>query len=269
LKTSGTICERFVRETLSRFIVPGHLRLTSGFIATPDLLRTNANLPQCDILIVDRNAVPLFRLDGSGIEVVPRESVCGIIEVKRSLTRPALVGENSSLRHLASIVESLGETEALKTDAKLNLFNLGIGRHNHSSDKPLLGVVALRNGLANFNDVTGWVTEENSLVDFLWTLDGCSLLPSFYDGETLLYYSHTARPRTVTWAKLTAEEFVAAESPFYRVFSGRPMWNALSPAAGIDRASVFAKIIGVVSLMISRVCARPLDEGHINEYYLR
>jgi hypothetical protein len=166
-------------------------------------------------------------------------------------------------------IQSLGEVDTLKTDLQLNLANLGIGRHNHSSNKPLLGVVALQNALTNFNEVAMAITEGNSLVDFVWTLDGCSLLPSFIDGENLFYYTHTARPKTATWAKLTLNDFAGTPSPFYRAFSGRPAWNSLSPAAGIDRAGVFAKIIGIVSLMISRVCSRTLDEGQINEYYLR
>src|SRR5271166_5748178 len=86
VKTSGSICEQFVRQTLQRFIVPGQFRLTTGFIATPDLLRGEANLPQCDILIVAKNAPSLLKLEDSGIEVVPYESVSGIIEVKRTLT---------------------------------------------------------------------------------------------------------------------------------------------------------------------------------------
>jgi hypothetical protein len=87
LKTSGWICEQFVRQTLQRFIVPGQFRVTSGFIATPDLLRGQDNLPLCDILIVSGNLPPLLSLEGSGIEVVPYKSVSGIIEVKRTLTR--------------------------------------------------------------------------------------------------------------------------------------------------------------------------------------
>jgi hypothetical protein len=60
LATSGWICEQFVRQTLQRFIVPGHFRITSGFIATPELLRGQQNLPQCDILIVASNAPSLL-----------------------------------------------------------------------------------------------------------------------------------------------------------------------------------------------------------------
>jgi hypothetical protein len=87
LKTSGWICEQFVRQTLQRFIVPGHFRITSGFIATPKLMRGQESLPQCDILIVSGNALPLLRFEETGIEVVPYESVAGIIEVKRTLTK--------------------------------------------------------------------------------------------------------------------------------------------------------------------------------------
>ena len=89
LKSSGWICEQFIRRTLQKFIVPGHFRLTGGFIATPQLLNGQKNLPQCDILIVAGNMPPLLRLEDTGIEVVPAEAVCGIIEIKRALTKRA------------------------------------------------------------------------------------------------------------------------------------------------------------------------------------
>jgi hypothetical protein len=268
LRTSGSICERFIHETLAKFIIPGHMRLTSGFVATPDLMRANANLPQCDLLIVARDSLPLFRFEDSGIEVVPRESVCGIIEVKRSLTKQSLLGKDGSLKHLASIVESFGETSTFKTDIDPKLFNLGHGRHNYSSNKPLLGIVALQNSMEDFREVARWVTEQDSLVDFVWTLDGHSLVPVFKDGSTLIPYSHTARPESMTWNRLNVELFRSAPSPYYNMFSGQPTWNELIPGRA-SRSEVFASIIAIVSLMMSRVCARPVDERHVNEYYLR
>lgn len=44
LKTSGWICEQLVRQTLQKFIVPGQFRLTTGFIATPELTLCEAIL---------------------------------------------------------------------------------------------------------------------------------------------------------------------------------------------------------------------------------
>lgn len=110
LKTSGSICERFVRRTLQRFIVPGYFRITSGFIATPSLLRDRRNLPQCDILLVDRDMPPLLHFDESDIEVVPCESVCGILEVKRSLTHQSL---ESAVKQIQTVLSVVGDVENL------------------------------------------------------------------------------------------------------------------------------------------------------------
>jgi hypothetical protein len=65
------MCERFVRQTLQKFIIPGQFRLTTGFITKPELLGGHANLPQCDILIVANNTPPLLQFEDSDIEVVP------------------------------------------------------------------------------------------------------------------------------------------------------------------------------------------------------
>jgi hypothetical protein len=281
LKTSGSICEQFVRQTLQRFIVPGQFRLTTGFIATPDLLRGEANLPQCDILIVAKNAPSLLKLEDSGIEVVPYESVSGIIEVKRTLTEDNIwtrTRKEGALNHLASIIASVGRSSDLKTDKVLNMANAAVMLHNHSSDKPLLGVIALRSDVKDMTEVRDAITGSDSLVDFVWTLDGHALLPGIQNlGEANFYfYTHTARPETRTWAKLATSDFQSASSPFYRMFLGTPRWYYLGKLASqaentilFDRSQVFARIIGVLSLMLSRICTRALAEQQMNDYFLR
>jgi hypothetical protein len=277
LKTSGWICEQFVRQTLQRFIVPGQFRITSGFIATPDLLRGQDNLPQCDILIVSGNLPPLLSLEGFGIEVVPYESVSGIIEVKRTLTR-ATVRDNGAFTHLASIIKSIGQTDNLKTDKQPNKFNYAAGFNNYSSDKPLLGVIALSNEMANMNEVINSVNVFDSLVDFVWTFDGHAILPVIQNPgeERFYYYTHTARPETRTWEKLGPSDFQATNSEFYKMFSGPPRWGYFGDSSipgsnreAFDRAKVFACVIGAVSLMLSRICPRALREEQINNYFLR
>jgi hypothetical protein len=268
LKTSGSICERFVRQTLTKFIVPGQFRITTGFVATPELLRDSKNLPQCDILLVDRDALPLLRFEDSGIEVVPREAVAGVIEVKRSLSKKTLTGDSGALAQLATIVPSLCDAPDIKTDASLNRFNRHIGYDNRSSNKPILGVIALQNKLQNFNEIDQLVTSADSLVDFVWTLDGHAMLPGFVENEKFWHYTHSARPATRTWAKLLPAEFQSADSDFYRQCRGRPSWRILTPAQK-DRAGVFAVVIAIVSLILSRICPRPLSETEVDDYYLR
>ena len=52
------------------------------------------------------------------------------------------------------------------------MFNSALGSHNHSSDKPLLGVIALRNEMFDMAEVIRSINDSDSLVDFVWTLDG-------------------------------------------------------------------------------------------------
>jgi hypothetical protein len=274
LKTSGWICEQFVRQTLERYIVPGQFRLTSGFIATPKLLSGQQSLPQCDILIVDRYLPPLLRLEGTGVEVVPWESVCGIIEVKRSLNAKN-IRAGGVFSHIASIVESLGESKDLKTDRNLNMANRHVFFHNHSSDKLLLGVIALKNDMNSLTETVRAINDADSLVDFVCTTDGHGIIAGFEHENQLLYYAHTARPETKTWGKLRHEDFSNTGSPFYRMFKGSPVWCPLgfsvddSKSPERDAARVLAQIRGVLSLMFSRICSQTLGEEQINDYYLR
>ena len=267
LKTSGSLCEQFLRQTLAKYVVPGQFRVTSGYIATPDLLVQKRNLPQCDVLIADNQTPALLRLSDSAIEVLPIEAVIGLIEAKRTLTKKSL---SDALDHLAKVIESTGRTSTLKTDKELNGFNKYVGFHNNSSSKPLVGVVALTSGMSDFGrEVYELIVEKKSLVDFVWTLDGFALVPSIQTGpSTLLHYTHTARPDTKSWSLLTEADFKAAASDFYRSFSGTPIWMLLAPGEGQSREAVFAKVIGLISLTISRIFPAGMREQQISEYYL-
>jgi hypothetical protein len=267
LKTSGSLCEQFLRQTLAKYVVPGQFRVTSGYIATPNLLVNKQNLPQCDILIADNQTPALLRLSNSEIEVLPIEAIIGLIEAKRTLTKKSL---SDALDHLAKVIESTGRKSTFKTDKVLNGFNKYAGLHNNSSNKPLVGVVALTSGMNDFGkEVSELISEKNSIVDFVWTLDGFALVPSFQtDANTLLYYTHTARPETKSWSHLTCNDFKTTESEFYRSFSGKPIWSLMEPSIEQTREAVFAKVIGLMSLTISRVFPTSMAEQQITEYYL-
>ncbi len=268
LKTSGSLCEQFLRKTLSSYIVPGHFRLTSGYIATPELLEKNQNLPQCDVLIADGYIPPLLRFSKAEIEVLPIEAVTGIIEAKRRLTKKSLA---DALDHLEKIIKSTGHMNDLKTDRDLNGFNKYVGIHNHSSNKPLLGIVALSSTLDDFaNEAVNLINQKNSLVDFIWTMDGHALFPAFKSSSgEIQIYTHTARPETKTWNLLKESDFRQAPSNFYKAFSGQPVWLPISTQIGLSREAVFARVIGLVSLTTSRIFPGAMREDQINSYYLK
>lgn len=268
LKTSGSLCEQFIRSTLTKYIVPGQFRVTSGYVATPALLLAGSNLPQCDVLVADNQLPALLRLAESSIEVLPQEAVIGIIEAKRTLSKKSL---EEALDHLAAVVESTGRSQDLKTDKELTGANKYVLVHNHSSNKPLLGVVAMRTNIANFaEEVSSMITRKNSLVDFIWTMDGNALVLGTQTPEgNLHYYTHSARPETKTWAALTSGDFSSSNSSFYKQFPGRPTWAHLAVGNGVSREAVFAKMIGLLSLTLSRIFPGRIQEQQITDYYLR
>lgn len=268
LKTSGYLCEQFIQNTLDKFIVPKNFRLTSGYIATPKLLRANSNLPQCDILIADAFSPPLLKLADSKIEVIPYEHITGIIEAKRTLTKKTL---SDALDHIQTVVDSTGKAADLKTDIHLTGYNRSVGFHNHSSSKPLLGIIAMKNDIPDFPEVvTDLINRKNSLVDFVWTLDGHAMTMAVQLGQSLLHYTHSARPSTKTWTRISIGEFSSAQSPYYKLFSGdRTVWSYLHAGENFPKEAVFAQMIGLLTLTMSRIFALPMREDQISEYYLR
>jgi hypothetical protein len=277
LKTSGSICENFIKKILENLCVPGQFRVVSGYIATPDLLKDDRNLPQCDLIIVDKHIPPLFKFFNSDIEVVPRESVCGLIEIKRSLTKDSLykydektTKEYGGLGQLKKIIRVLGETDTIKFSQTLNAFNRHVGFHNYSSNKPLIGVIALENRINNFHiEVPTTVHQTDSLVDFVWTIDGYALIPGFYYNNQFVYYSHTARPKNATWGKLRQADFKDSESEYYKMYDSEPIWLPLTPTSEQEKVNNFSKMLGMISILLSRTFGDISKEERINEYYLR
>lgn len=269
LKTSGALCAQFLRGLLSRYVVPGCYRVTSGYIATHELLINRRNLPQCDILITDNQTPPLLKLSDSAIEVLPIQSIIGIVEAKRTLTRASL---ESALDHINTVIASTGRLSTFKTDEQLIGYNRYVGFHNHSSTKPLLGVIAMKSEMADFAaESSELITQKSSLVDFVWTMDGFALVPGFrsYDpSRNLTWYTHSARPATKSWKLLTSADFRSAQSEFYRSFTGSPDWIPIQSSAQQSREAVMAKVIGLLSLTLSRIFPEKMIEQQISEYYL-
>jgi hypothetical protein len=140
--TTGSSVEVELRELLRR-LLPARFRVTHGYVVdAPSRTEEPHVSSQVDILIVD-TLVPhsLFVIDDSqGMELVPRESVVGIIEAKRTLTN-ATVREASA--HLAEIVSTAGvtkddDTRLLPGGTPLGELLVGGYRCN-----PLVGILAI------------------------------------------------------------------------------------------------------------------------------
>src|SRR5579872_3900165 len=166
LKTSGKICEDFVKELLGAYM-PDHIRLTSGYILNFDKKRNDENLPQFDLIIVDKKIPPIFKFRNIDIEVVTAESVCGVIEIKRTITQ----------RNISEFIEKLSsailEYPELKKDVPYNGNIVNISNLSHAIQTPLIGIISLSsdNFQKNPLDVKG------NILDFLWSVDGYAVLP--------------------------------------------------------------------------------------------
>ncbi len=96
LKSSGAIVENYIKSLLAHHLPEGY-RMCSGYIATTESIGGQENLIQHDIIITDGRVPPIHRFGLGDIEVVAAEAVCGIVEVKRTLTEKSL---NEAIEHL-------------------------------------------------------------------------------------------------------------------------------------------------------------------------
>jgi len=98
LKSSGVIVENYIKSLLTQHVPDGY-RLSSGYIATTDTIAGPENLAQHDIIISDGRIPPIYQFGFGDIQVVAPEAVCGIVEVKRTLTKASL---DDAIEHLKS-----------------------------------------------------------------------------------------------------------------------------------------------------------------------
>jgi hypothetical protein len=116
VKEAGGEVESEVRKLIRSF-VPARFKVTHGYIVAASSQAAEPRVsPQVDVLVVD-TLVPhsIFVFDDrTGMEVVPVESVVGVLEVKRTLNKRSLLGtkkEKGACEQLHDIVHSVGITK--------------------------------------------------------------------------------------------------------------------------------------------------------------
>jgi len=104
---SGAVIEREIR-TLFNEVLSSRYRATHGYIAVANSRKEEPILsPQTDLIIVDSfvpNTLYKFGNDDS-MEIVAANSVIGVFEIKRTLSRESLFGPNGAIQQLSTIVE--------------------------------------------------------------------------------------------------------------------------------------------------------------------
>ncbi|MEQ1560155.1 MAG: DUF6602 domain-containing protein [Methyloglobulus sp.] len=177
LKSSGTIVENYIKGLLSKHL-PGSYRICSGYIATADSVRNDNNLIQHDIIIFDARMPPIHSFGISDIEVVCAESVCGIIEVKRTLNRKSLKSAIGHLHTTKTVLDSYRDGLKSKSKSAPQIVGptMSIGTY-----APFYAVIALdsdENEMSNEYFASEVVPSIHEFVDFIW-VPSTSLLATF------------------------------------------------------------------------------------------
>ncbi|PPK69290.1 hypothetical protein B0F88_11076 [Methylobacter tundripaludum] len=174
LKSSGTIVENYIKGLLSKHL-PESYRICSGYIATADSMRSDTNLIQHDIIIVDGRMPPIHSFGISDIEVVCAESVCGIIEVKRTLTKDSLKSAIGHLHATKTVLDTYkGGIKSKNSPHKIVAPTLSIGTY-----APFYAVIALdcdKNEMNREYFASEIVASIHEFIDFIWVPSTCLLV---------------------------------------------------------------------------------------------
>lgn len=177
LKSSGAIVENYIKGLLNKHL-PGGYRICSGYIATADSMRSDTNLIQHDIIIVDARIPAIHSFGISDIEVVCAEAVCGIIEVKRTLTKKSLNSAIGHLRYTKEVLDSYRKGIKSKSKSASQIIGptMSVG-----TCAPFYAVIALdsdNNEMSREYFVDEVVLSINESIDFIW-VPSTSLLVAF------------------------------------------------------------------------------------------
>lgn len=199
--------------------------------------------PQIDAIIVD-TLVPhsLWVVDDSsqGVEIVPREAVVGIIEVKRTLD---VASVKSAVEHLGKIVNAVG----IRKDDSVSLMPgggvIGNGLTGPYRGNPLLGVIGLV-AKGSFETTPGHtlytaITQSSTpslILDFALAMSGI--------------FTATATPNTHNYEPLLVQDSLASA------------WAEASINTGTNGRVALAQGLGFIQAYIGKTCGRAADAEH-------
>ncbi|WP_139437467.1 DUF6602 domain-containing protein [Aeromonas veronii] len=186
-KGSGDHIEEEVRGFL-KMLLPERYKVTHGHIAYANSKQHEPVVsPQADIIIVD-TMVPhsLFYIDQtSGMEIVPKECVVGVLEVKRTLNSISLKGsnQNGAIYHIEKIKSSANLTKDNPTQYLPGGISVGAGLTGGVVNNPIFGVIGLKCDKDLFDPTMSHFQSSISSVkasigtvfdnlDFLYSFDG-------------------------------------------------------------------------------------------------
>lgn len=148
ISETGNTVEIEIRAVLSK-LIPKRFKITHGYIANANSRFNEPSLsPQIDLIIVD-TLVPhsLFTIDDNGgLEIVPREAVVGIFEIKRTLDKTSLQGTMKSIGafdHLKNICDSVNIIKNNNQRFLPGGVSMGNGLSGGYYCNPIIGIIGL------------------------------------------------------------------------------------------------------------------------------
>lgn len=138
LKTSGYLIENYVKELIKKNM-PENYRVCSGYIATTETINSSDNLLQHDLIIVDNRIPSLYKFGVSDIEIVSAESVCAVIEIKRTLNKKII---NEAVTHLKKTYDILEKYDS-GIKSKLSKNDIMSSQLTPSTHAPFYAIIGL------------------------------------------------------------------------------------------------------------------------------
>ncbi|MCD4677773.1 MAG: hypothetical protein K8S18_17515, partial [Desulfobacula sp.] len=139
LKSAGNLVENYIRDFL-RKISPDGVTVSSGYVVSTKTFKSKQNLAQHDIVLSHNMIPPLFSIIDGEIDIVPVESMVGIIEVKRTLTIDSL---KSAQDHILKTYNDVIKNYKTK-DMGYNTVSITT---KHGTQSPLFGIIGLTSEL--------------------------------------------------------------------------------------------------------------------------
>lgn len=195
ISISGGFVENEVRE-IFRNILPKRFHVTHGYVVSAPNRETEPIVsPQIDMIIVD-TLVPhsLFIVDKeNGMEIVPKEAVVGIFEIKRKLNKYSLLGTKKykgALEHLSNVISKIEFTKYNEKRFLPGGIEMGNGITGGYYNNPLIGILTLEHekslvaelpsmvkGNAHSKTLNGiWIQSQyKPEIDIIASLDGLLL----------------------------------------------------------------------------------------------
>ncbi len=229
LKSAGNLVEKYIRNFINR-ISPDGLKVTSGYIVSPETLKAKENLSQHDIILASKATPPIFSIIDDEIEIIPVESMVGIIEIKRKLTSKSLEDAQSQ------IVNTYENTIKNYRNKNENYSTVSISSLKPGTQTPLFGIIGLTSELSR-SDIDSII--DPNIIDFVWAFKHNE---AFVIGDSQGKTTGTVSRKDV-------------DSPRMLTIKG-------------TEAVVFSKVKGILSFWLSSLASQWIKADAITGYYI-